>query len=374
MKRIFLLLGIARALVLEDDLSITWEVKDEIFRIQVHVDAENMEFPFGIGINRRDDGISKESELLWFTKDDFNQKLFSENGDFTNSTASVWSLNETSESKLLIIERPVCASTSEFNYVTIDSKTLTLVWSPPGVDLSAENWKSKLLHFQEFGNPPKAGCEDENGEFCEEYTVKANLTAERTQYWCKLVELPKEKSQMVGFELIAEKSEKYLHHALLYGCSGIPDGDLDFNEEFVCGDYTMMHLMKCFHAVAIAAVGSTSFDYPAEAGFPLGPGEMQFAILEVHYDNPFGDSGVEMNSGLKLKMTKNLRENEAGHISVGATWMFYLPPNAASFNLRGTCPHQCIEALTDEDYEMNIFAHSSHSHAYAKSSKNYFKT
>ena len=84
--------------------------------------------------------------------------------------ASVWSLNETSESKLLIIERPVCASTSEFEYVTIDSKTLTLVWSPPGVDLSAGNWKSKLLHFQEFGNPPKAGCEDENGEFCEEYT------------------------------------------------------------------------------------------------------------------------------------------------------------------------------------------------------------
>jgi len=39
MERIFLLLGIARALVLEDDLSITWEVKDEIFRIQVHVDA-----------------------------------------------------------------------------------------------------------------------------------------------------------------------------------------------------------------------------------------------------------------------------------------------------------------------------------------------
>ena len=68
-------------------------------------------------------------------------------------------------------------------------------------------------------------------------------------------------------------------------------------------------------------------------------------------------------------MTKNLRENEAGHISVGATWMFYLPPNTSSFNLRGTCPHQCIEALTDEDYEMNIFAHSSHSHAYAKSSK-----
>ena len=27
------------------------------------------------------------------------------------------------------------------------------------------------------------------------------------------------------------------------------------------------------------------------------PGEMQFAILEVHYDNPFGDSDIDMTSG-----------------------------------------------------------------------------
>lgn len=90
-------------------------------------------------------------------------------------SASVWSLNETSESSRLIIERPVCASTSEFEYVTIDSKTLTLVWSPPGAEISADKWKSKLLHFQEFGNPPKAGCDVENGEFCEDFTGNVQI-------------------------------------------------------------------------------------------------------------------------------------------------------------------------------------------------------
>ena len=44
MKRIFLLLGIARSLVLEDNLSVTWEVQDEIFRIHVHVDAGKLVF------------------------------------------------------------------------------------------------------------------------------------------------------------------------------------------------------------------------------------------------------------------------------------------------------------------------------------------
>jgi hypothetical protein len=75
----------------------------------------------------------------------------------------------------LIIERPVCASTSEFEYVTIDSKTLTLLWSPPGAEISADKWKSKLLHFQEFGNPPKADCDVENGEFCEDFTGNVQI-------------------------------------------------------------------------------------------------------------------------------------------------------------------------------------------------------
>ena len=44
MKRIFLLLGIARALLLEDNLSVTWEVENEIFRIHVHVDAGKLVF------------------------------------------------------------------------------------------------------------------------------------------------------------------------------------------------------------------------------------------------------------------------------------------------------------------------------------------
>ena len=47
---------------------------------------DNTALPFGLGINRRDEGISKESELLWFTKDDFNQKIYSENGDLISST------------------------------------------------------------------------------------------------------------------------------------------------------------------------------------------------------------------------------------------------------------------------------------------------
>ena len=59
MKRIFLLLGIARALVLEDDLSVTWEVQDEIFRIHVHIDAGKLVIIlFFVKMKQRKHGIS----------------------------------------------------------------------------------------------------------------------------------------------------------------------------------------------------------------------------------------------------------------------------------------------------------------------------
>ena len=131
---------------------------------------DNKQFPFGIGINKRDGGITKESELLWFTEDDFNEKHLSDNGEFFSSRASAWSVNELSDSEKYIIERPTCASTDEFDYATIDSKTLTLLWSAPGDELSVDKWKSKLVHFEEYGNPPKAGCDASKDEFCEDYT------------------------------------------------------------------------------------------------------------------------------------------------------------------------------------------------------------
>lgn len=64
----------------------------------------------------------------------------------------------------------------------------------------------------------------------------------------------------------------------------------EFADEFACGDYTMAFFKYCFHAVAIAAVGSTGFDFPEEAGYPVGPSYGNLALLEVHYDNPAGDS------------------------------------------------------------------------------------
>jgi hypothetical protein len=74
--------------------------------------------------------------------------------------------------------------------------------------------------------------------------------------------------------------------------------------------------------------------------------EDKFALLEVHYDNPGGDSDITMNSGLKLFFETAKRQHNAGHLSLGATWMFYLPPAQTDFELYGTCSKECLAAAT----------------------------
>merc|ERR1712227_650608 len=85
-------------------------------------------------------------------------------------------------------------------------------------------------------------------------------------------------------------------------------------------------------------------------------------------------SGKEMTSGLRLKFSNTPRQFEAGHLSLGATWMFYLPPNQENFSLYGSCNKECLAAAaTLSEFEngekIKIFAASSHAHKYATSIK-----
>ena len=90
-------------------------------------------------------------------------------------------------------------------------------------------------------------------------------------------------------------------------------------------------------------MGSTKFNFPDHVSYPM---EHKYALLEVNYHNPKGDSGISMNSGLKLHYEPSKRQYDAGHFQLGATWMFYLPPAQTDFELSGTCSKECLAAAT----------------------------
>ena len=51
--------------------------------------------------------------------------------------------------------------------------------------------------------------------------------------------------------------------------------------------------------------------------------------------------------------------------------MFYLPPAQESFKLYGSCNRECLQAAAgnENDYNMTIFAASSHGHMYMQKQK-----
>ena len=51
--------------------------------------------------------------------------------------------------------------------------------------------------------------------------------------------------------------------------------------------------------------------------------------------------------------------------------MFYLPPAQESFKLYGSCNKECLQAAAknENDYNMTIFAASSHGHMYMQKQK-----
>lgn len=372
--------------------NVSWEVHDQAIQFTLFV---NNIGSVGFGINSRGSMHDAEMIIMGITGTDCEYNVECEgfitelrgrdhNGRPTVISNSIWkkiSMQRTDgDAVKIIIERPV--NPDKCTYISLSTSTIRLLWSlfdGPAVEITNESLMSyhsarrgsKTTHLLDHApktDPPN--CNSDN-TYCKDYTVVANLTPQRTQYWCKFVELTSEDSQMIGFELIYNNSKSYLHHALMYACERYPSEFLnraEFQGDFACGDYRMSFLQTCFEAIAIAAVGSTGFDFPSKAGYPIGPSSSNWALLEVHYDNPAGDTLSNMRSGLRLKYTTVPREFEAGHISLGATWMFYLPPQQEHIKLYGACYKECLQSATgNNDYEINIFAASSHGHMYTNS-------
>ena len=66
----------------------------------------------------------------------------------------------------------------------------------------------------------------------------------------------------------------------------------------------MAAFQKCFHAVAVWAVGGTGIEFSGDVGYPINGdyGTDRFAIMEIHFDNPSQIKPQHpINVGLKLK-------------------------------------------------------------------------
>lgn len=126
---------------------------------------------------------------------------------------------------------------------------------------------------------------------------------------------------------------------------------------------------KCKGIVAAWGLGGEPFYFPPEAGYPVGEehGGATYYMLEVHYDNP-GQSdpldpflspvaflpccprpgqhdNITDDSGLELLLTSQLREFDAGLLTIGheVSSLHLIPPGLEHFTSVGHCPDLCTQ-------------------------------
>merc|ERR1712209_83872 len=85
--------------------------------------------------------------------------------------------------------------------------------------------------------------------------------------------------------------------------------------------------------------------------------------METHYDNPAVRSDFVDDSGLRIFLTSDLRQYDAGLLEMGQTVdaSLIVPPRTKEFWSTGYCTPDCLgEALGDQ--EIHVFSNFLHSH------------
>ena len=120
--------------------------------------------------------------------------------------------------------------------------------------------------------------------------------------------------------------------------------------------------------IVVWAVGGGPFNFPEEAGYPIGPGFGKYFLMEVHYDSPQGEPTIADSSGVRLQVTTDLREHDIGVIYTGSLISDFIsiPPARASYDLHGYCSADTTTQMIPAD-GTNIFAVLLHSHLAGRS-------
>ena len=109
---------------------------------------------------------------------------------------------------------------------------------------------------------------------------------------------------------------------------------------------------------------------PEEAGFRVGSGHIHKVILEIHFDNPYYDSGVTDSMGFEAYYVNDLRPHDAGTLIIGdptvqlgnvpsynapAFSTANLPSGQSIIHRQGTCPGACTADFSESIHVFTSF-------------------
>jgi len=159
-------------------------------------------------------------------------------------------------------------------------------------------------------------------------------------------------SYAVRFEPIIQNPE-VVHHMILYQCDSEPTAFLQPNTR---GE------MACRDLVSAWAVGGEEQCLPEKVGIELDSSRSWY-VIDMHYDNPRGLSGIMDNSGLQLTTFPKAAVAGGNYQSAGWMWAgantqsYTIPPGRGSYEITAECSYPQLPSSG-----ITIFSYVLHAH------------
>ncbi|CAH8636969.1 unnamed protein product [Heterobilharzia americana] len=196
--------------------------------------------------------------------------------------------------------------------------------------------------------------------------LEVEVPAVETTYWCKTIELPyfSKEHHIIRYESdIMPTSQGLIHHMEIFRCprnENVPHYNAACNSEM-----KPPGLSHCREVIAAWAMGTTGLTFPEQAGIRVGGARgREYAVIEMHYNNPKNISGIIDNSGFRLYITSKLRPYDVGVVELGLVYSPYniIPPRQSQFTLTGYCDTQCTDVSLPKPNGIFVFASQLHTH------------
>lgn len=189
---------------------------------------------------------------------------------------------------------------------------------------------------------------------------------------------------IVGFEVIVDPSMvKHVHHLVLFAYASktafletvwntMTDKD-SLDESTKSGKDS--DNLGMFYAWAL---GSGALVLPDQAGFRVSSSgqDLRYILVQMHYDNPSGLTGLTDTTKFRMHYSNTLRPNDAWMLSLGDPFVTFgigaedtvneigvLPSGQENVHRIGTCPKECTK-LWPQD--ITLFSSMLHMHYYGE--------
>ncbi|XP_035702350.1 DBH-like monooxygenase protein 2 homolog [Folsomia candida] len=279
------------------------------------------------------------------------------------------------------------ADTCDEQDYPIGNDTVRLIWAYGVTDQityhSSARRGTKSLNL--IGEPiPEV---DLSGTTKYEMTLDMEMPSYDTTYWCSFFKGPilPTKHHVIAFDSLLEgdAAVQHTHHFILKNCYLPPGSNQTLDEIF--GDYTVDTGFlggRCFDPEAdvpipdeycgedlfVWAKGGKIMTFPDNVGYPIGDGDNAgkqiYYMIEIHFDNPDEEEGIQFKTGVQFYYTDEIREHDAGQLAIGhmTNPVLTIPPNVDDFVITGHCPPEATRWGIAPETGITVFNSLLHSH------------